>query len=451
MKIYIVGIGGAGTSALAAVYHKRGHEVSGSDMGDGFYTTALEKMDIVVHKKFDAVHIIDDLDLIVHSTAIDENAHCELIAARSKNINIITYPEAIGRLTRKMRTIAVCGTHGKTTVAALTTHAFIETRMKPTAIVGSRVIGWNTGGYVGGEDCFVIEADEYQNKLALYEPCCVIVTSIDYDHPDFFSDMDAYKKVFAQFVERIPSSGCLVVCGDDVHVRDVVKSSPQVAIYYGTGKQNDYQIIARDVQENGQTVHVKKDHEQFEFFTRLHGEHNAKNALAALIIATGVTGERDKVKIGIGKCAGTARRFEQHATVRGAIVVDDYAHHPEEIRATLATAREVFPQKKLIVAFHPHTFTRTKALLSEFAQTLNIADQVIVLDIYGSAREIMGDIDATSVVDAINALSQDKAQHVPTIHELAPWMQKNLTSDDVFFTLGAGDIWQVYDLIAYKK
>lgn len=444
MNIYIVGIGGAGTSALAKVYHQRGHDVVGSDIGDGFYTKNLEKLDIRVYKSFDKNHITDGIDLVVHSTAINDK-NVEIQAAQSKKINTITYPEAIGRLTKKIRTAAVCGTHGKTTTAALLAHAFIETKLKTTAIVGSQVIGWDSGAYVGGDDCLVIEADEYQNKLALYEPCCVILTSIDYDHPDFFPDFNSYKKVFEDFLNRSQSYGCIVACGDDPDVVEVTKKLQKNIIYYGTGKNNEYQITSRDISETGQVIHVKTMNEEFDLFTRLHGEHNAKNALAAWITASRRSNDKEAARIGIGKCKGTSRRFESRGELGGALLIDDYAHHPEEIRATLGAAREVFPKKKIIVAFHPHTFTRTKALLTQFAQALDLADQVIVLDIYGSARETKGDVSAMSVVDEVNKLSKKKAQHIPTVHELAPWMKRNLTKKDAFFTIGAGDIWQVYD------
>lgn len=446
MKIYIVGIGGAGTSALATIYHENGHEVLGSDVGDGFYTKNLQGAGVVVHSDISADHISKDIDLVIHSTAIEISKHSELVKAAELGIRTITYPEAIGQITRDLRSIAVCGTHGKTTTTALVGHAFLEMpKIKPTVLVGSHVVGWGSGAYVQGDHCFIFEADEYQNKLSLYEPCCVILTSVDFDHPDFFGNLKEYKKVFLDFIERIPSYGCIVACGDDKNVRSITEKSQQRIIYYGTGPDNDFQITARDIREDGQMIHFRCRSEEFEIFTQLPGEHNAKNALAAWIVANRATNQRQDIYEGIKRCAGTARRFERRGELNGAMLVDDYAHHPKEIVATISAAREVYSERKLTVAFHPHTFTRTEALLEEFADALDAADQVIVLDIYGSAREKKGKVTAQTLVDAVNERTKDRAIHIDKITALAEWMEKGLGENDVFFTLGAGDIWKVYD------
>ena len=217
-KIYIVGIGGAGTSALALVYVKNGHEVSGVDVGDGFYHSVLTEHDIRIFEQYDVTHITDDIDLVVHTAAVHAD-NIELIAAQKKNIPIHTYAEAIGALTREMSTIAVCGTHGKTTTTALTAYALGGADIKLTAIVGSPITAWGGGAYVSGDDVFVLEADEYLNKLALYDPHDVILTSVDFDHPDFFPDGASYLHVFEAFVARIPQEGLLVACGDHEDVR----------------------------------------------------------------------------------------------------------------------------------------------------------------------------------------------------------------------------------------
>lgn len=446
MIIYIIGIGGAGTSALAKVYHEKGYSVSGSDVGDGFYTKYLAQLNIKAHTQFDAKNIPDNVDLVVYSTAIDDD-NVELKEVQTRGVRVLTYPQAVGDVTHEMKTIAVCGTHGKTTTTALVAHGLIATKVKPTVIVGSHITAWGSGAYVGGDDVFVVEADEYQNKLALYDAHIVIVTSVDYDHPDYFPDEVSYKKVFADFVARVPEGGCVIACGDSETVREVVQGIQAEVIFYGTGDDNDYKIVTRETHEDGQIIHVEKAGEKFEIATKLYGEHNAKNALAAWIVAERVSGDVENATKGIGLCMGTARRFERRGELNGAVLIDDYAHHPEEITATLRAAREVFPEKRIVAAFHPHTFTRTKALLPEFAKSLDLADRVIVLDIYGSARESKGSISAEDLVDAVNNISEGKALYVPTITELAPWMQKELSENDAFFTLGAGDIWQVYDEI----
>ncbi|MFA5986056.1 MAG: UDP-N-acetylmuramate--L-alanine ligase [Parcubacteria group bacterium] len=444
-KVYIVGIGGAGTSALAVVYAKKGYDVSGVDTGDGFYHEMLVQNGIVVYDTFDVAHLTDHIDFVVYTTALNGTDNVEIIAAKEKGITIYSYPEAVGALTAEMSTIAVCGTHGKTTTTALTAFAMIATDVKPTVIVGSQISAWNGGAYVTGDDILIIEADEYQNKLALYQPHDVILTSVDYDHPDFFADVESYRDVFGVFVARIPQDGILVACGDQGDVCAVAAHADCRVVFYGEDVKNDCVIMRRSIDAHGQKITVLFEEKEYEIMTQLYGAHNAANATAAWLLAFLLTGDAYRTAEGVAQFAGTARRFERRGEYNGAILVDDYAHHPKEIVETLRGTREVFPGKKIIVAFHPHTFTRTEALLSDFAAALAFADQVVVLDIYGSAREKKGNINAMRVVEAINDLSPSKAQHLPTIVELGAWMKKYLSDGDVFITMGAGDIWKVYN------
>ena len=457
-KVYIVGIGGAGTSALAMIYKKRGFDVSGSDDGDGFYTNELQEQGIEVYDKYDSAHIAGDIDLVVHVSAINES-NVELVRSRELSLEVISYAGAIAQLTKELKTIAVCGTHGKTTTTALVAHAFIESDLDPTVIVGSKISAWGSGAYAGKGEYFIIEADEYLNKLALYNPQSVILTSVDFDHPDFFANFLKYKKVFRDFVARIPQDGVLVAHGDDDDVREVALSAKCQVFFYGGRELNNCRITKREVGEDGQKITVKFRDKEYEISTQLFGLHNAKNAIAAWLMTFLITSNRRQdlrnlkvlpsvISEGISKCAGTARRFEKRGNLNGAILIDDYAHHPEEVSATLKTAKEVYQKKttdkKIIVAFHPHTFSRTEALLDEFAESLSIADEVIVLDIFASAREAGGNITAQGLVDKVDC---DKKQNIHTIDELADWMRKKLTQDDVFLTLGAGDIWKVYNLL----
>ncbi len=446
-KIYIIGIGGAGTSALAVVYAKQGYDVSGVDVGDGFYHGVLNDHGIIVFDKYDTAHITDDIELVVHTAAVQRD-NVEILAAQKRNIPVKTYAEAISVLSQSMRTIAVCGTHGKTTTTALTTYALSGADVKLTAIVGSPISAWHGGAYVSGSDIFVVEADEYLNKLALYQPYDVILTSVDYDHPDFFENVEAYHAVFCDFVARVPQDGLLIACGDDVHVQTVAQCCVQArVVFYGENSTNDCVITKRITSEKGQIITINFEQKEYEIVTQLFGMHNAKNVTAAWLMSFLRTNDALHTAQGIAEFSGTSRRFERRGEYNDALLVDDYAHHPEEILATIRAAREVFVHKKLIVAFHPHTFTRTEALLPEFATALSFADHVIVLDIYSSAREIKGNITAMHVVEAINDIAPSKAQHLPTIIELSEWMQKNLSDKDVFITMGAGDIWKVYDMI----
>jgi UDP-N-acetylmuramate--alanine ligase len=443
-KIYIVGIGGAGTSALALIYKKRGFDVVGSDEGDDFYVSNFEQEGIDVYHTFNALHITQDIDLVIYTTALSIEKNVELQKAKALSLKIQSYPEAVGELTQEYKTIAVCGTHGKTTTAALLAHAFVDIDKDPIALVGSKISNWNSGAYVGTGKYFILESDEYQNKLAFYKPYSIILTSLDYDHPDFFHTFEDYKKVFSDFVKKIPSNGFLVANGDDDDVRDVALSANCQVFFYGESKMNNCQIVNRNIDQKGQDIVVQFRDEEFEIKTQLFGIYNAKNVVAAWIMSFLVSNDAVNSASGVSKCVGTARRFERRGELNGAILIDDYAHHPEEIKATLQTVKEIFQDKNIIVAFHPHTFSRTEALFDEFTQAFSIADEVILLDIFASVRETTGNITTQDLVDKINC---NKKQNIHTIKELANWMKNNLTEKDVFLTMGAGDIYKVYDLI----
>ncbi len=445
-KIYIIGIEGAGTSALAQIYIAQGHTVMGSDDGDGFYKKSLEKAGIKVYHSFDTAHIKDDIDYVVHSTAFNES-NIEIEAVKEKKIKLQSYPEAIGDLAENLFTIAVCGTHGKTTTSGMLAHAMIGAGRDVNALIGAPVVGWKSGARTGTGKEFILEADEYQNKLAFYRPQSAILTSIDYDHPDFFPDSASYEKVFTDFVQRIPATGFLVVHHDVwKKIKDILQVRAHV-FTYGEQSDADLTIIEREVQEEKQNIIYTFKEERKTLTVHLPGKHNALNAVAATLMSTLITGKEEESIKGLVKYRGTKRRFEHKGFYNSAVLIDDYAHHPEEVRLTLAAAKELYPDKNIITAFHPHTYSRTKALLEEFGRALDVADNVIILDIYGSAREIQGGVDATDLVKAVNQGISKKAKHIATIDKLAQWAKKNLTQSDVFLTLGAGDVYKVHEKI----
>ncbi len=443
MKIYIIGIEGAGTSALAQMYTAAGHDVSGSDDGDGFYRAQLRDIGVRVFPDFDASHVPADVDMVVYSTAFGGD-NPEIVAARVRGVKTLSYPEAVAELFNAAAIpIAVCGTHGKTTTTALLAEVLRACDRDPRAIVGSQIVGWRGNALTGAGDAFVLEADEYQNKLRHYAPRAVILTSVDYDHPDYFATPAAYKQAFADFVARIPRDGVVVACGDSDTVRDVMRGARCRVITYGTSARNDVRVEDGDVGDG--THHFRVNGTAYEM--ALPGAHNALNAAAAITLAWELGCDIACVARGVAAFRGARRRFETHGTHNGALLVDDYAHHPVEIRATLAAARAAAPDRRLIAAFHPHTFTRTKALLDDFAQALAAADVVLVLDIYGSAREAHGGVSAQDLVDRINQIDPDRARRIPTIDDLAAWARTHLRDTDFFLTLGAGDIWKVMEKV----
>jgi UDP-N-acetylmuramate--alanine ligase len=449
-KIYIVGIEGAGTSALAKIYHALGYDVSGSDNGDHFFGGSLKKLGIAVHGKFSEGNIPDKVDFAVYSTAFKED-NPEITEIRKRRIKLYSYPEALGELFNKKIGIAVCGTHGKTTTTALAAAVFETAGTDPSVVVGSTLKQWEGNARFGKGEQFILEADEYQNKLKFYKPWSAILTSADYDHPDFFPDFESYKKTFKDFVARIPKTGALVVWGDSSDTLEIAKHAKCKVLTYGFGEENDYKIKNQNAKikidsvipiQEFEVLHKEESLGVFEI--RMVGKHNALNAAAVIALAHFSGLDMEKVRKGLENFQGIKRRFEYVGVYDGdALLIDDYAHHPDEVRATLKGARSLYQDKKITVVFHPHSYTRTKALLEEFAQSFEDANSVIVIDIYGSARENDGDVSSEDLVKLINHYQYGKAEHVPTIEKAVEHIKSGeYGKDDVIIIMGAGDVWR---------
>lgn len=468
-KIHFIGIEGAGTSALARIFKFKGKIISGSDEGDHFYHRILAKERIKVNHKFSEKNISPDTDLIIYSTAFNPDSNQELAEALKGKIETIPYAEALGKIFNSGAGIAVCGTHGKTTTAAWLGYALKYSGADPTVLVGSEVFQFGGNSLAGKSEYFVMEADEYQNKLQYYKPLAAVLTSADWDHPDFFPSFKEYKKVFSDFVATIPRHGFLVVWGDSVDIIGIARSAKCEVIRYGFREDNDvkilnfkFQILNKAQNPNDKIFPpeadppmAEKPTQSFEvvykgkhlgkFEIQLIGEHNILNAAAVIAVCYKLNINMEKVKEAISRFQGTARRFEYVGKRNGAILIDDYAHHPEEIQATLKAAREIYPEKNIITVFHPHTFTRTKALLQEFAQSFDDADKAIILDIYGSARETQGGVSSRDLVVLINKYNHNNAEYISTIDEVIEYLKDKIGDKDVVISMGAGDVWRVTD------
>lgn len=458
-KAYFIGIKGAGMTAVAEILKARGISVSGSDTKEKFFTDEiLERNRISFVEEFSAENIPNDVDLVVYSTAYSENNNAEMLEAKKRRIPMLSYPQVLGELFKEKLGIAVCGTHGKTTTTAILAACLKEAEVKLSAIVGSKVIEWGSSVLKGRGNFFVAEADEYQNKLEYYNPWAVVLTSIDYDHPDFFPTFENYKKAFIDFVKKIPKHGFLVVCGDDADAIEVSKNANCQVITYGFREECDYKIedlSSKNWSDDGKLIrdfkiiHNGEVLDKFEI--SLIGKHNILNATASIAVCHKLKLDLEKVKTALLNFKGTSRRFEYIGERDGAILIDDYAHHPEEIKATLKAAREVYYRKNIWTVFHPHTFTRTKALFQEFAQSFDNTDKVIVIDIYGSAREFQGGVSSKELVDLINKYTPGKAQYLPTILEVTEYLKNKISSKDVVISMGAGNVWEVTKNLCSKK
>lgn len=445
-RIHCVGIKGTGVSSLAVNLKNLGFEVTGSDGPDPFFTDELLiKNDISVYTSFDSSHITPDLDLVVTSTAYNDT-NPELSESERQNIRIMTYPEVIGLLSKTFDSIAIAGSHGKTTTSGLLSFIVSQSHLNPLVNVGS-IVPQLIDYKPQDPQLFIFEADEYQNKFQYYFPKILIVTNLDYDHPDFFPTKESYLETFKNFIIQLPSEGLLVYCADDKLLDQLAKQAKCKTISYGK-EGGSYRIS--DINLNNGLMSFKINNEPIQ--SRLIGQHNALNITAALIVAKELGIDKDGITDAIKGFDGTKRRMEitLKTKINGhdVVVIDDFAHHPTEIGATLSTIREAYPNKTIWTVFQPHTFSRTQALFDEFVSAFDNSDHTILLDIYGSKREQAGTLTSQDIVEAIHKNSPDQSvEHCHDIVEAAEKIKNAIASDSVIITMGATEIWRLKDLI----
>jgi UDP-N-acetylmuramate--alanine ligase len=442
--IHFIGIGGIGLSAMAKILLEQGYQVSGSDLQSSILTASLEALGASVYKGH-AAENVGRAELVIMSSAIQPD-NPEVVAARQRGIPVIKRDQMLGRMMEGRYGIAVAGTHGKTTTTALIAWTLTQAGLDPTFIVGGVVENLGTNAQSGKGKHFVIEADEYDYTFLGLKPHLAVVTVIEMDHPDCFRDLDEVTEAFIKFVSLVPEDGSVVGCGDEDRVRAVIeelaeskgkRGRPQV-VTYGLSAGVDWQAVEIRANEVGGNdfVVLREGQSVGAFGLQLPGLHNVKNALAAIAVADHLGLDLAGVGTALREFRGTKRRFEHKGTADGVIVIDDYAHHPTEIRATLAAARGRYPDRQIWAVFQPHTYSRTKALLTEFAESFGYADHVIVVDIY-PAREY--DNLGVSAADIVARMAHPDARHIAGLDEAIGYLTQRLKPGDVLITLGAGD------------
>lgn len=429
-----------GVTALAQLLSRRGMRVTGSDVAEHFFTDEVLAKEGIRVLQFGEVNM-EDIDVVVHSTAYGEGNE-DMQSARTHGKQIVSYPQAIAHIFNSMKGIAISGSHGKTTATALMGYVLKQIGADPTVVVGSNVPQFGGNVLVGESNMMILEADEYQNKLELYQPHSAIVTSIDYDHPDFFPTPEEYEKVFQNFIEKI--SGMVVLCADDVGIKKILpKLSPKgTIITYGENESADYRYTRQGT--SGSIVITDPTGAQHALNISLVGKHNQENACGVFALIHTLKIQYDTVKLdeAFASFQGTERRCQIKGRWQGVEIIDDYAHHPTEIRATLAALREKYTGKRIACIFHAHTFTRTAQLFDEFAKSFGDVDTVLVLEVYGSARESKGSITAQHLADAINEQSHN-AVPTPTHADAFQYLVAHHDAYDVVVTMGAGDVWKI--------
>jgi UDP-N-acetylmuramate--alanine ligase len=438
-KVHLIGIGGAGLSAIATVLLQQGYTVSGSDRQASGATGRLSRLGATVFTGHRAENIAADLDTVVISSAIPAD-NPEIVAARQRGIPVVKRAEWLGQMMAGRFGIAVAGSHGKTTTTAILAFVLHRLGQAPTYIVGGYVPQLATNAAAGSGPAFVIEADEYDYTFLGLRPAVAVITNIEWDHPDLFPTAEAVRLAFSDFVRLVPANGLVVACGDEAEVRTVAAQAVAPVVTYGLQPDNDWQAVdLRGNEQGGYDFKVVRRNEAGPAATvglAVPGRHNVRNALAGLVVAVQQGLSLSQVAAVLGQFSGVGRRFELKGEVNGITIIDDYAHHPTEIKATLAAARARFGQRPLWVLLQPHTYSRTLALLADFAAAFSQADHVIVVDIFAS-REI--DAGLVHSRDIVARMSHRHALYIGPLTAAADYLSQQLRPGDVLLTLGAGD------------
>lgn len=440
VHIHFIGIGGISMSGLAEILLKEGFTVSGSDSKESALTDHLTASGAQIFYGQRASNIIDGIDLVVYTAAIHPD-NPEYACAKEKNIPMMTRADLLGQIMKNYQIpIAVSGTHGKTTTTSMASHILLEGGFDPTISVGGILPAIGGNLRLGHSGTFITEACEYTNSFLSFFPKISIILNMDADHLDFFKDIDDIRHSFRRFAELLPADGTLIINADTPKYEDIIRDLPCNVITYGLEHDADYQAadITYDKYGHASFSVLRNGVKVGSYYLKVPGIHNVSNALAAIALGHLLGLSEEVIIKGLGSFTGTDRRFQYKGEVAGVTIVDDYAHHPTEIEATLHAAHN-YPHKKLWCVFQPHTYTRTKALLPEFAKALSLADHVVVADIYAARETDTLGISSEDLQKRIQELGTP-CEYFPTFDEIENYLLSNCQEGDLLITMGAGDV-----------
>ena len=440
LAVHFIGIGGISMSGLAEILLEEGFHISGSDAKESALTDALEKKGARIYYGQRASNISGSTDVVVYTAAIHPD-NPEFARAKELGIPMLTRAELLGQIMRNYDTpIAVAGTHGKTTTTSMLSHILLKGDCDPTISVGGILPAIGGNIRVGQSETFLTEACEYTNSFLSFFPKISIILNMDADHLDFFKDIDDIRRSFRRFAELLPADGTLIINADTPEYQSITEGLPCQVITYGLENNADYTASDITYDEFGHaSFNVRyKGSDLGRCSLKVPGSHNVSNALSAVAAGRLLNLPWEVIAEGLLSFTGTDRRFQYKGTVGGVTIIDDYAHHPTEIEATLKAAAN-YPHRKVWCVFQPHTYTRTKALLPEFAQALTLADHVVLADIYAARETDTLGISSEDLADRIRELGTP-CEYFPTFDEIENFLLKNCTQGDLLITMGAGDV-----------
>lgn len=447
-RVHFVGIGGVGMCGIAEVLYNLEFQVSGSDIQDNANTKRLRELGIAVHIGHDPGYV-ENADVVVVSSAVDDS-NPEVAAALREQIPVIPRAEMLGELMRLQQGVAVAGTHGKTTTTSLIASLLAEGGLDPTFVIGGRLNSAGVNARLGRGEYLVAEADESDASFMHLHPLMAVVTNIDADHMETYgSDFSALKRTFIAFLHNLPFYGLAVLCIEDPVVREILPEVHKPLMTYGFSEDAD--VCARDIEQDGLamrfTVDLKGEQNWLQVTLNQPGLHNVLNALAAIAVARVLDVDKAAIIAGFNKFAGIGRRFQVNGSIARAggdvVFVDDYAHHPREIAATVEAARHTWPGRRLVVVFQPHRYSRTRDLLDDFSAILSAQEPLLITEVYAAGEQALNGADGRALCRAIRARGRADPVFVEDVTQLPQVLQDILQANDVLLTLGAGNIGQV--------
>lgn len=440
---HLIGIGGIGMSGIAQLFLRRGIQVSGSDLKESKITEELRKLGAKVFIGHNPANI-KGTDLVIYSSAVKEE-NPEIVEAKRLDVPLIKRAEALAELMKEKIVITVCGSHGKTTTTSLASYLLLEAGLLPTVAIGGILININANTSLGDGKFFVAEADESDGSFLYYKPNYSIITNIDYEHLDYYKEFKNVINIFNEFLNRTEEDGCVFCCSDDLNLKNLLKDYKNRHVLFGL--KGDADIYPRNIKINGLSSEFDcfyKDKFIDKFQLALGGMHNISNALSVIALGLELKIDLRFIKKALSNYQGTCRRLEIKFSDKKYLVIDDYAHHPTEIRATLAAIKNL-KFDRMIAIFQPHRYTRTKLLLDEFGKSFDLADYIVITDIYPASEPPLEGVSSRCVYDKIKECNPDKKIRFLSKEEIVGHILEIIKPKDLIITLGAGDIGKTSD------
>ncbi len=441
-KIHFIGIGGIGMSGIAEILLDQGFEVSGSDKQLTEITDRLQKLGAVIYHGHHPQHVEKDVDLVVYSSAVTLD-NPEVVEAQRRKIPVLRRAEMLAEVMGLKYGVGIAGTHGKTTTTSMVSLVLIEGGLDPTVIVGGKLSGLGgTNARLGHGAFIVVEADEFDRSFLSIKPTIAVLTSLETDHLDCYRDLEDIKSAFVEFANKVPFYGFVILCMDEPTLQNITPQIKKKIITYGIDPQSDLYATDISYKENlSEFIVWHHGGKLGKIRLRIPGLHNVKNALAAIAVGMELSVPFKQIKAGIEKFTGVYRRWEVKVEVDGVMVIDDYAHHPTEIKATLQGAKDGW-QRRVVCVFQPHLYSRTRDFYEEFGRSFFNADVLIVTDVYPAREEPIEGVSGQLIATAAKKFGHKDVHYIPDKKEIPEFLMKIKKKGDLIITIGAGDIWK---------